>query len=417
MNKKLFEHLTRPTLYTILKTIIGLLCLSTTLFAEPKQNMADTLAIAVNDSSAITTGVLLADSLVVDTPSNSPNPRVSIQLDSLALDSLTPDSLAIDSLTAEISVHPDSIHLADSSRFAVFVQVGTQFVDFDQRSKFEAELSKTESYLKEASTASVKREDRFETVNFTIPLYLGITAKINHDISISGGIGYFVYTNDLAIISQSENKSIVSSAFEYNLTATPLFLEYKHMISDGLFTIKDVRSFSISFRWYWFLSETYITATNRPILDASEHIDKEVGQSDFPYDYSTEDINTFHKTKKLTSTFNPLGNGGGVYLGYEFAQWRSITLEGDIGVSFVKIESNDPWSTLLPLTETPTEEEQAILTKEQLSEEQASWNFGGISLHVKFAYYFGKMEAQNTDKRKRIGGSKSGLNNNSSNFP
>ncbi len=348
--------------------------------------------------------------------------------DTLSLDSLSPtmtDSVAfIDSTMSKNdstmngsvtnignsqsllnSSDQDSVYLADSSRFSIYLQAGIQFVDFDDRDRFFSEVQQTKTFMKMENSfgdeITIREQDTFEPVNFTIPLYIGFSSKITHNISLSTGIGYFFHTREIAILSEDEDEG---KTFEYSLKAVPLFLEYRHKFSESLISIKEVRNFNFSFRWFWFLEQTEIRSTNRPIGLAKEKI-RSLESTESQYTYT--DIDNLNHEKILKSKFNPWGNGGGIYLGYEFNQWKSISLEGDIGVNIVKIQGTNPWSSILPLSQTPSDSEKEAAN---FKEENATWNFGGLTIQIKFAYYFGSMEPPSDENKKTLQSGSGGRN-------
>ncbi len=373
-------------------------------------NVNDTIPLLLPLDSLENLDTVVLDSLSIeysDSTLSLDSTIIGIDSSGLLIDS---SKTLSDSEPLLTDANQDSVFRADSSRFSIYIQAGIQFVDFDDRDRFFSEVAQTKTYMQRENSfgnvVTVREQDTFEPVNFTIPVYLGFSSKITHNISVSTGIGYYFHTREIAILSEDEDDG---KTFEYSLKAVPLFLEYRHKFSESLITIKEVRNFNFSFRWFWFLEQTEIRATNRPVGLAKEKI-RSIESTESNYTYS--DIDNLNHEKVLKSKFDPWGNGGGIYLGYEFNQWKSISLEGDIGVNIVKIQGTKPWSSLLPLSQTPSNSKKE---EANFKEDNATWNFGGLTIQLKFAYYFGYMKPPSEEHQKTLqsgsGGSNSFKNN------
>ena len=228
------------------------------------------------------------------------------------------------------TVNYDTSFTADSAKIKLglhfFVSVGAQFINFKERSTFQALLNikykEYENNFKEDTAGYVPpiKQD-FETVNLSFPLSLGIIWQFSDVHSLGLGVG-FMYDNESVILTDKQGKT---HNFKYTLQTFPIFAEYRLLISPNLISIKDNDYFSLFLRYYWLLPPTGINSS----------------------------------WGNAKADFEPLGNGYGVYLGYRFWEWESLSVFGEMG--FLSLDAKS--ST-----------KNGILN---------SWNLGGISVLVR----------------------------------
>ena len=223
----------------------------------------------------------------------------------------------------------DTTVIADSVKikhgFHFFVSVGAQFINFKNRSKFNALLdAQFIEYLDVYSTDSVGAlpiKQDFQTVNLAFPITAGIIWQFSDIHSLGLGAG-FLYDNESVILTDKNGKP---GNFKYVLQAFPLFAEYRLLISPDLISLTNGDYFSLFFRYYWMLPGTEI----------------------------------YSSWGKATADFDPLGSGYGVFLGYRFWEWENLSIWGEIGYLSLEVKSSA---------------QNRILD---------SWNLGGVSISLR----------------------------------
>jgi hypothetical protein len=217
----------------------------------------------------------------------------------------------------------DSAKIKPGLRF--FVSIGVQFINFKERSEFQAHLNEQykkyeNDYLVDTLGTSPDMQN-FETVNLTFPISAGIIWQFSDIHSLGLGVG-FLYDNESVIITDKQGNT---HNFNYTLQAFPAFAEYRLLISPNFISLKDNDYFSLFLRYYWLLPHT--------------------------------EINSSWGNAK--ADFNPLGNGYGVFLGYRFWELAGLSVFGEMG--YVSLDAK-------------ASSKNAILN---------SWNLGGISLLIR----------------------------------
>jgi hypothetical protein len=165
-----------------------------------------------------------------------------------------------------------------------------------------------DDYLAAPDNYYMPMKQNFQTVNLAFPLTVGIIWQFNDMHSLGFGAG-FLYDNELVILTDKYGKTY---NFKYVLQAFPLFAEYRLQISPDLISIKNGDYFSIFLRYYWMLPGTEI----------------------------------YSSWGKAEADFEPLGNGYGVFLGYRFWEWESLSVWGEMGYLSIDIKSSDRKSIL-----------------------------------------------------------------------
>ena len=235
----------------------------------------------------------------------------------------------------------------ESARLSLFLQSGISFLGFDDRDKFQEAVDTIYNDLKteartEAESLAVSRQD-FQKVNLAIPLYAGLQAQLLDNHFLSLGMG-FIYDNESIVLTDKSEKT---HNYHYTLQAVPLFLEYRLAIPSSIISLSDSELFSVSLRFYWMLPGTEI--------------------------YSSWGV--------LKAENSPL-NGFGLSLGYLIGSWKGIKIYGDLGFNSITIESNKPYSTIVP-----------IYTKDsETKEDNARWDLGGLQLQIRVS--FGVIESK-----------------------
>ena len=224
----------------------------------------------------------------------------------------------------------------DKSILSFFIQPSISFLGFDNRDKFQSQIDTIykkfrEDALTEAESAYVAKQD-FQNVNFCFPITAGIQWQWRTGHFISAGFG-FIYDNESVIVTDRKDKI---HDYSYTLQGFPLYQEYRMAFSPNLISLSNASLFSIAVRWYWMLPGT-------EIYSSWGHIEAET---------------------------KPWGNGFGVSLGYLVATWKSINIYGDIGYSRIIVQSDDPFSKVVPDTDT----------------DKAKWDLGGLMLQFRFSF-------------------------------
>jgi hypothetical protein len=207
-----------------------------------------------------------------------------------------------------------------------FVSIGAQFINFEERSKFQILLNdqyKTygNNNSEDFTGYAISDKQNFEIVNLTFPIFAGVIWQFSDVHSLGFGVG-FLYDNESVILTDKQNKT---HNFNYTLQAFPAFAEYRLLISPNFISLKDNDYFSLFLRYYWLLPHT--------------------------------EINSSWGNAK--ADFNPLGNGYGIFLGYRFWEWAGLSVFGEMGYLSLDAKSST---------------QNAILN---------SWNLGGISLLIR----------------------------------
>lgn len=232
--------------------------------------------------------------------------------------------------------HPGQSGSEERSLLAFFVQPSISFLGFDNREKFQAAIDTIyKNYRAQALTASessyVAKQD-FQKVNFCFPVTAGVQVQWLEGHFVSLGAG-FIYDNESVVVTDRKDKI---HDYSYTLQGVPLFLEYRVAIPSNLVSLSNASLFSIAFRWYWMLPGTEIYSN-------WGHIEAET---------------------------SPWGNGFGVSLGYLAATWKNIHIYGDIGYSRIIVKSDEPFSGVVPDTDT----------------DKAKWDLGGLQLQFRFSF-------------------------------
>ena len=207
-----------------------------------------------------------------------------------------------------------------------FVSTGAQFITFKKRSTFQNLLiSKYNEYVKDykadtiGHTPPIKQD--FEIVNLVFPISAGIIWQFSDVHSLGLGAG-FLYNSESVILTDKENKI---HNFKYTIKALPVFAEYRLLISPNLISLRDNDYFSLFLRYYWLFPPTEITSS----------------------------------WGKAKADFEPLGNGYGIFFGYRFWEWSSLSIFGEMGLLSIDAKSS---------------------SKDRILD---SWNLGGISILIR----------------------------------
>ena len=191
----------------------------------------------------------------------------------------------------------DSAKIKPGLRF--FVSAGMQFINFEERSTFQALLDvQHRKYESDYST-----RQNFQTVNLTFPMFAGIIWQFNDVHSLGLGMG-FLYDNESVVLTDKQDKI---HNFKYTLQAFPVFAEYRLLISSNFISLKDNDYFSLFLRYYWLLPHTEI----------------------------------YSSWGNAQADFNPMGNGFGVFLGYRFWEWAGLSVFGEMGYLSLDAQSSD----------------------------------------------------------------------------
>ncbi len=223
----------------------------------------------------------------------------------------------------------------DRSFLSFFIQPSISFLSFDSRDKFQAEVDTVyrrfrAEALTEAESSYVSKQD-FQKVNFCFPITAGLQLQWRSGHFVSAGFGY-IYDNESVVVTDRRDKI---HNYSYTLQGFPLYLEYRIAIPENLISISNASLFSVSLRWYWMLPGTEIYSSWGH-LDANESL---------------------------------LGNGFGISLGYLVTTWKNIHIYGDIGYSRIIVRSDEPFSKVVPDSDT----------------DKAKWDLGGLQLQFRFS--------------------------------
>ncbi|GHV15610.1 hypothetical protein AGMMS49938_14250 [Fibrobacterales bacterium] len=282
--------------------------LSITVMCYSQEAIPDTLNFASPDSS------LGANPQIWSVEANSNSPL----LDTLNISD-------IDTTSAPDTTIKRGLHF--------FISAGTQFINFTDRDKFQSQLDAkftqdSIDYLADISDTSnaalrvLPQKQNFQKVNLSFPLTAGIFWQFNDFHSVALGAS-FLYDKESVVLSDKFGQI---SNLHYTMQAFPAFVEYRLQISPNLISLANGDYFSLFFRYYWLLPHTEI--------------------------YST--------WGKISAKFDPLGNGYGIFLGYRFWEWNTLSFWGELGYSSISAESND-----------------------LLFGETSAWNLGGISISLR----------------------------------
>ncbi len=224
----------------------------------------------------------------------------------------------------------------DKSILSFFIQPSISFLGFDNREKFQAEVDSVykrymAQALTEAESSYVAKQD-FQKVNFCFPVTAGLQIQWRTGHFVSTGFG-FIYDNESVVVTDRKDKI---HHYNYTLQGFPLYLEYRVAIPTNLISLSNTSLFSIALRWYWMLPGT-------EIYSSWGHIEAEN---------------------------SPFGNGFGVSLGYLVTTWKNIHIYGDIGYSRIIVESDEPFSGVVPDSDT----------------KKAKWDLGGLQLQFRFSF-------------------------------
>jgi len=233
------------------------------------------LGIAFSQDSSFV--LLPQDSLSVDT--------ASISIDTVSIDTTYHADTTFNAIFRD-TASVDSAKIKPGLRF--FASAGAQFINFNERSKFQDRLN---AEYEEYENPSIKQD--FENVNLSFPISAGIIWQFSDVHSLGLGVG-LVYDNESVILTDEQDES---HNFKYTLLTFPIFVEYRLLISPNLISLKDNDYFSIFLRYYWLLPPTKIKSS----------------------------------WGDARADFEPLGNGYGVFLGYRFGEWEGFSVFGEMG--------------------------------------------------------------------------------------
>lgn len=224
----------------------------------------------------------------------------------------------------------------DRSILSFFIQPSISFIGFDNRDKFQAQVDTVYNHYKaqaltQAESSYVAKQD-FQKVNFCFPITAGLQFQWQEGHFVSAGFGY-IYDNESVVVTDRKDKI---HNYSYTLQGFPLYLEYRVAIPTHLISLSNASLFSVSLRWYWMLPGT-------EIYSSWGHISAETPL---------------------------LGNGFGVSLGYLVTTWKNIYIYGDIGYSRIIVESDEPFSSVVPDKDT----------------DKAKWDLGGLMLQFRFSF-------------------------------
>ena len=257
----------------------------------------------------------------------------TITLDTVALDTIVP--VTLDTVTQDSAIALDSIDQIMPDTMAVdssikkglhfFVSVGAQFINFNDRAKFQGFLDEQyaeyyEEYNPNEGYPIPQKQD-FQKVNLAFPITAGVFWQFNdnHSLGLGGG---FMYNNESVILTDKFGENY---NFKYALQAFPVFAEYRLQISPDLLSLQNGDYFSVFLRYYWMLPGTEI----------------------------------YSSWGQAKSCFELAGNGYGAFLGYRFSEWEGFSFWGEMGYLSLDVKSKS---------------ENALLN---------SWNLGGISLLIR----------------------------------
>lgn len=274
-------------------------------------------AFSQNDSVA----VIPKDSVL------APLDTVSVPLDTNTIS--VPDSIITDTTTANTAIIDSTIidtTIVDSTRIKsglhFFVSVGAQFISFNHRAKFqgkiEAELDKYIADTLDGFGRFKPEMQPFQSVNLAFPISAGVIWQFSDKHSVGLGAG-FLYDNESVVLTDRNGEN---HNFHYTLQAFPIFAEYRLLISPDLFSLNNGDYFSIFARYYWMLPHT-----------------------EFSSSWGT-----------IEAKPDPLGSGFGVFLGYRFWTWESLSIWGELGYLSLEVDAK---------------RQNDLLN---------SWNLGGISI-------------------------------------
>jgi hypothetical protein len=245
---------------------------------------------------------------------------------------LNPDTSAIDSIVAIPDTvdydtsFTDSVKIKSGLHF--FVSFGAQFINFKDRAIFQALLDTQyakymDDYLANSAGFGIPLKQDFQSVNLAFPITVGIMWQFNDMHSLGLGAG-FLYDKESVILTDKygENHNL-----KYVLQAFPVFAEYRLSVSPNFISLKNGDYFSLFLRYYWMLphSEFYSIWGN------------------------------------AEADFDPLGSGYGVFLGYRFWEWGSLSIWGELGYLYLNLNVK------------PGDENELL----------NSWNLDGISISIR----------------------------------
>jgi len=267
--------------------------------------------------------------------------------DTTAVDTTIADSTIANAAIAAIADNsivipgtaiPDTAIIADSIKIKpglhFFISVGAQFINFKNRSIFkdllDTQFVKLQNDYRDSlphyqeNPKKNPQKQPFQQVNLAFPIMAGIIWQFNDAHSLGLGAG-FVYNSESVVLTDMHENT---RSYEYALQAFPLFAEYRLLISPNLISLENGDYFSLFLRYYWMLPGTEI----------------------------------YSSWGKAKADFDPLGSGYGVFLGYRFWEWGSLSIWGELGYLSLDVKSSD---------------KDAILD---------SWDLGGVSIMVRAAF-------------------------------
>jgi hypothetical protein len=249
-------------------------------------------------------------------------PKDSVAMDTISIDTTLIDSIPVNTVPLDTAL-ADSVKIKPGLHF--FISVGAQFINFNDRARFQALLEASYNELlieyNEDGEGSYPLKQDFQNVNLAFPITVGIVWQFNDWHSLGIGTG-FIYNNESVILTDKHSEV---QNFRYALRAFPLFAEYRLSISPDLISLRNGDYFSLFLRYYWMLPGTEV----------------------------------YSSWGTAKADLDILGNGFGVFLGYRFWDWEGFSIWGELGFLSLDVESGN---------------------KEFMPN---SWNLGGISILIR----------------------------------
>jgi len=273
--------------------------------------------IAFSEDSTLV--LLPQDSISIDTVSIDTTRIDTIAIDTIPIDTIPIDTIFVDTLTDFVKI---------KSGLHYFISVGAQFINFNDRARFQALLdTQYAEFLYDHNSEEgeyIPMKQDFQTVNLAFPIMAGLAWHFNEQHSLGIGTG-FLYNNESVILMDKYGEIY---NLKYTLRAFPVFLEYRLLVSPNLISLRNGDYFSLFLRYHWMLSGTEITSS--------------WGNAKADLDFS--------------------GNGFGIFLGYRFWEWEGLSIWGEMGYLSLDVKSAN---------------------KEFMPN---SWNLGGISILIRAMY-------------------------------
>ena len=260
-------------------------------------------------------------------------------------------------LLSILSARPGSQEKLDHSLGSIFIQANVLFANFNDRSRFQRELDfaylEERNTLDESNTAQDRafiQKTNFQTVNLSFPFGAGFMVRQGMNYFGSGFL--YLQNSENAILVNRDN----NTEFKYLIEAWPAYLEYKRLIPTNILTLSDGDFLYISLRYYWLLRQSKIHFNG----------------------------------KTINSSFTKYGNGFEIALGYQFAEWQSFRVTGELGYSKISLISDAKWSSLFSYPDST-------------NNNKADWDIGGIQSTLKIHWHFGgqspKVQTSVTDEK------------------